>query len=217
MSETVASAFQILRPDETHETRLFIRMMDQFFDSLNVKSPKMGILYRKDYCLPYTSPSDHRFKVYVCINKYVCYSVTFPHFFLSSGLFQRVRRRCRSWINIKERENEAMFEQANTSRNKSDRYIPYLLTGYYDNYYLGLILFQWNHFVSLHHISSPLLGATSLVKYSAKIQWNVTFQGREIEVGEIIILMWNNFTPMLQSYCRSNKFTGILVVQMCNH
>ena len=81
MSETVASALQILRPDGTRETRLFIRMMDQFFDCLNVKSPKMGILHRKDYCLPYTSPSDHCFKVYVCINKYVCYNVTFLHFF----------------------------------------------------------------------------------------------------------------------------------------
>ena len=71
MSETVASALQMLRPDETRETRLFIRMINQFFDCLNVKSPKMGVLHRKDYCLPYRSPSDHRFKVFSLFLLYV--------------------------------------------------------------------------------------------------------------------------------------------------
>ena len=66
MSETVASALQMVRPDETRETRLFIRMIDQFFDCLNVKSPRQGILQRKEYRLPYKTANDHRFKVKTC-------------------------------------------------------------------------------------------------------------------------------------------------------
>ena len=65
MSETIASALRILRPDETRETRLFIRVINQFFDCLNVTCPKMGVLQRKDYCLPYTSPNDHRLKIFI--------------------------------------------------------------------------------------------------------------------------------------------------------
>lgn len=64
LSETVASALQILTKDDTVETRLFIRMMDRFFDCLNVKSPRQGILERKEYRRPYSNPNDHRFKVF---------------------------------------------------------------------------------------------------------------------------------------------------------
>ena len=60
----VTSAVQMVRSDETRETRLFIRMVDQFFDCLNVKSPWLGVMQRKDYRLLYNSPTDHRFKVY---------------------------------------------------------------------------------------------------------------------------------------------------------
>ena len=63
LSETVASALQVLSKDDTVETRLFIRMMDRFFDCLNVKSPCQGIMERKQYRRPYSSPNDHRFKV----------------------------------------------------------------------------------------------------------------------------------------------------------
>ena len=63
LSETVTSALQVLNRDDTVETRHFIRMMDYFFDCLNVKSPRQGILERKEYCHPYSSPSDQRFKV----------------------------------------------------------------------------------------------------------------------------------------------------------
>ena len=63
LSETVASVLQILNKDNTVETRLFIRNMDRFFDCLNVKSPRQGILERKEYRRPYSSPTDHRFKV----------------------------------------------------------------------------------------------------------------------------------------------------------
>ena len=64
LSETVASALQVLTKDDTVETRLFIRMMDCFFDCLNVKSPRQGILERKEYRRPYSSHNDHRFKVF---------------------------------------------------------------------------------------------------------------------------------------------------------
>lgn len=63
MSESVASALQILNSDGTRETRLFIRMIDRFFDYLNVKSAKLAKLKRKDSIAPYKSPSDERFKV----------------------------------------------------------------------------------------------------------------------------------------------------------
>ena len=63
LSETVASALQVLTKGDTVETRLFIRMTDRFFDCLNVKSPRQGILERKEYRRPYSSPNDHRFMV----------------------------------------------------------------------------------------------------------------------------------------------------------
>lgn len=64
MSESVACALQMLpNKDHTSEARIFIRMIDVFFDCLNVKGPKIGELQRKDNRLPYTSPTDGRFKV----------------------------------------------------------------------------------------------------------------------------------------------------------
>ncbi len=49
--------------DETTETRLFIRMMDKFFDCLNVRARLEGMLTRRRERLPYTSAKDDRFKV----------------------------------------------------------------------------------------------------------------------------------------------------------
>ena len=63
MSESVASALQFVDSDATEQTRLFIWMMDKFFDLLNVKGPQMAKLKRKDTIAPYTSPVDERFKV----------------------------------------------------------------------------------------------------------------------------------------------------------
>ena len=37
MSESVASALEFVDNDATQQTRLFIRMIDRFFDLLNVK------------------------------------------------------------------------------------------------------------------------------------------------------------------------------------
>ena len=63
MSETVASALQFIDEERTRETRQFIRMMDLFFDALNVKNPLEGMVKRKSFCLPYYTPKDERFKV----------------------------------------------------------------------------------------------------------------------------------------------------------
>lgn len=41
MSESVASALEFLDNDATQETRLFIRMINKFFDRLNAKGPKI--------------------------------------------------------------------------------------------------------------------------------------------------------------------------------
>ena len=60
----MASALQLLDEEKTRETRLFIRMMDRFFDALNVKNPLEGKHKRKDSRAPYYSTKDERFKVY---------------------------------------------------------------------------------------------------------------------------------------------------------
>lgn len=63
MSESVASALEYLDNDATQQTRLFIRMIDKFFDCLNAKGPQMAKLKRKDDIAPYTRACDERFKV----------------------------------------------------------------------------------------------------------------------------------------------------------
>ena len=63
MSESVASALQCIDPDGTEQTRLFIRMIDKFFDCMNVKGPQVAKVKRKDNLAPYKSPGDERFKV----------------------------------------------------------------------------------------------------------------------------------------------------------
>ena len=64
MSESVACALEMLDNENTKETRMFIRMIDIFFDCLNVRGPKMGLLKNKQNQKPYESPADTRFKVY---------------------------------------------------------------------------------------------------------------------------------------------------------
>ena len=63
MSESVASALQLLNEQGTRETRTLIRMIDRFFDALNVKSAIQWKVKRKDSIAPYETPSDERFKV----------------------------------------------------------------------------------------------------------------------------------------------------------
>ena len=63
MSSTVADALTYYDKPDTTQTRLFIRLFDQFFDCLNVTNKLEGVLKRKDLRLPYTSAKDQRFKV----------------------------------------------------------------------------------------------------------------------------------------------------------
>lgn len=57
----MADALTFLNDDETTETRLFIRLFDEFFDCLNVTSKLEGVVKRKDARLPYTKIDDKRF------------------------------------------------------------------------------------------------------------------------------------------------------------
>ena len=68
LSSTVADALTFEDRDDTIETRQFIRMMDMFFDCLNVRNTVDGKVKRKDFRKPYRSQQDERFKVLV-----VCY------------------------------------------------------------------------------------------------------------------------------------------------
>ena len=68
MSETVASALEFLDNDNTRETRLFIQMVDRFFDYLNVRSPLAHQLKRKEGIAPYRKPDDQRFKVLLLLH-----------------------------------------------------------------------------------------------------------------------------------------------------
>ena len=43
---------------DTTETERFVRMFDQFFDCLNVRSPNEHVTKRKPYLKPYTSGTD---------------------------------------------------------------------------------------------------------------------------------------------------------------
>ena len=71
MSETVASALQLVNEERTRETRHFIRMIDRFFDAMNVKNPLEGQQKRKGSRAPYYSATDERFKVRSrCVNNY---------------------------------------------------------------------------------------------------------------------------------------------------
>jgi len=63
MSESATCALEFMDDDNTQQTRLFIRMVDRFFDYLNVKSPLMAQWKRKESIVPYKSPQDPQFKV----------------------------------------------------------------------------------------------------------------------------------------------------------
>ena len=63
MSSTVANALTYDDNEDTTETKLFVRLFDEFFDCLNVWSTLEGRLKRKPARLPYYSPNDDRFKV----------------------------------------------------------------------------------------------------------------------------------------------------------
>lgn len=63
MSESIASAWQYLDNDKMQQTRLFICMVDRFFDSFNVRNPLIAQVKQKDSIAPYKSQNDERFEV----------------------------------------------------------------------------------------------------------------------------------------------------------
>ena len=80
MSESVACALEFLDNDPTKQTRLFIRMMDHFFDYLNVRSPLAHQLKRKESIAPYRKPNDKRLKViHILYNNMYYLIVNYPH------------------------------------------------------------------------------------------------------------------------------------------
>jgi len=80
MSESVACCLEYLNKEGTEQTRLFIRMVDMFFDYLNVKSTLTAKTKRKPSREPYHSRHDARFKV--CLIKHKCTCNVTNHFFL---------------------------------------------------------------------------------------------------------------------------------------
>ncbi len=81
MSESVACALEVLDCDQTRQTRVFIRMINRFFDCLNVKTHKTGLMKRNDALLPYRSQKDERFKVstFLCVHDYYNYVNSVAH------------------------------------------------------------------------------------------------------------------------------------------
>lgn len=63
MSSTVADALTYDNHDSTVETRKFIRLIDNFFDCMNVKCKLEAVKKRKPYREAYKHPKDWRFKV----------------------------------------------------------------------------------------------------------------------------------------------------------
>ena len=63
MSESVANALEKTGGKEVEETVKFIRMMDKFFDALNVTNLVSGKQKRKSFQSPYVSGDDFRTKV----------------------------------------------------------------------------------------------------------------------------------------------------------
>ena len=72
MSSTVADALTFYGQDETTETRVFLRMMDECFDCLNVRNCTEGKHTRKSQQLPYKSSKDYRFKVHTTTIYFDC-------------------------------------------------------------------------------------------------------------------------------------------------
>ena len=60
----MADALSIMNAEDTSETEKFIRLMDTFFDCLNVRSLNEGDRKRKPNLKPYREASDERFKVW---------------------------------------------------------------------------------------------------------------------------------------------------------
>ena len=60
LSETVSKVMMAYSPPETHETAVFLGLMDKFFDCCNSR-PAGSVHKRKPFLAPYTSVDDSRF------------------------------------------------------------------------------------------------------------------------------------------------------------
>ncbi len=63
LSESVAGGLCMQGSVDTFETQRFVRMMDKFFDCLNVRHPKVYLKRRKDNLKPYEGADDARLNV----------------------------------------------------------------------------------------------------------------------------------------------------------
>ena len=63
MSSTVSNALTSTKDKKVEETANFLKMIDKFFDSLNVTSLGNGKAKRKSFQSPYTNSNDFRLKV----------------------------------------------------------------------------------------------------------------------------------------------------------
>ena len=72
MSESVTYCLEYLNKEGTEQTQLFIRMVDTFFEYLNVKSTLMAKTKLKLSREVYHSSSDARFKVCLIKQKCIC-------------------------------------------------------------------------------------------------------------------------------------------------
>ena len=63
LSESVSKARELTGGEEVSETVKFVKMMDCFFDCLNVNNFHNGMQKRKVFQDPYRSGSDFRVKV----------------------------------------------------------------------------------------------------------------------------------------------------------
>ena len=65
----MSKAIQLTGGNKASGTACFIRLMDKFFDALNVHNFHHGVRLLKPFQMPYTSVDDFRFKVLI---KYAC-------------------------------------------------------------------------------------------------------------------------------------------------
>ena len=63
LSTSVAEAFSREEDQRLHETERFVRMMDKFFDCMNVRDFNEAVYKRKPDLRPYRSPNDSRLSV----------------------------------------------------------------------------------------------------------------------------------------------------------
>lgn len=66
LSETVSKALEHSGGNEASETAKFVKMIDRFFDCLNVTNLTNGMHKRKSFQDPYTKADDFHLKVICC-------------------------------------------------------------------------------------------------------------------------------------------------------